>query len=213
MRVLLINPYYPISETSSPPLGLAYGFHIVAPFPGTEVRAHADRLGTRILTDDWSRYHANQAVVETAAAGRQQLNTVVSKWEDRYNQYLGHIQKNIQAGKASADEIIPLENLERAVIVYELMMNNIIEENGAWLHQDPQINAAQNRKLLTERILSVRKVDGNILESALMQTVANENLNCYAMGGRVKWQWHDYLKLFYPEPQDARFRPTTPSAF
>ena len=24
MRVLLINPYYPISETPSPPLGLAY---------------------------------------------------------------------------------------------------------------------------------------------------------------------------------------------
>ena len=24
MRVLLINPYYPLSETPSPPLGLAY---------------------------------------------------------------------------------------------------------------------------------------------------------------------------------------------
>lgn len=173
--------------------GLAYGFHILAPFPGTEVRAQADRLGIRILTDDWSRYHANRAVVETADAGRQQLDTVVSNWEDRYNQYLGHIQKNIQAGKASADEISQLKNLERAVIIYELMMNNIIEENGAWLHPDPQINAAKNLKLLTERILSVQKVDGNILESALMQAVANENLNCYAMGGRVKWQWQDYL--------------------
>ena len=193
MRILLINPYYPISETPSPPLGLAYGFHILAPFPGTEVRAHADRLGIRILIDDWSRYHANRAIVETAGAGRQQLNSVVSNWEDRYNQYLRHIQKNIQAGRASADEISQLENLERAVIVYELMMNNIIEDNGAWLHQDPQINAAKSLKLLTERILSVQKVDGNILESALMQAVANENLNCYAMGGRIKWQWQDYL--------------------
>jgi hypothetical protein len=173
--------------------GLAYGFHILAPFPGTEVREHADRLGLRILTDDWSEYHANRAVVETEDADRQLLNAVAGDWEKKYNQYLGHVQDNIQAGTASADEVSQLENLERAVVVYELMMKNIIEKNGVWLHQGSQINAAKDLKLLIERIISVQRGDPKILESALMQATANGDLNCHTKNGRVEWRWQDYL--------------------
>ena len=173
--------------------GLAYGFHILAPFPGTEVREYADRLGIRILTDDWSKYHANRAVVETADAGRQQLDAVVSDWEKKYNLYLGGIQKNVRAGTASADEVSQLENLEHAVTVYELMMKNIIEENGAWSHQRPQVNIEANLKLLIERIISIQKVDPKILESALMQAAVNGNLNCQINADGVKWQWQNYL--------------------
>jgi radical SAM superfamily enzyme YgiQ (UPF0313 family) len=173
--------------------GLAYGFHTLAPFPGTEVREHADRLGIRICTDDWSKYHANRSVVETVGAGRQHLNAVVSDWEDKYNQYLGHIQKNIQAGKASEDEVYQFENLERTAMVYELMMNNIIEENGAWPHRGPQVNIEESLKLLIERIISIQKVDSRILESALMQAAANGNLNCQIKADGVKWRWQDYL--------------------
>ena len=173
--------------------GLAYGFHILAPFPGTEVREHADRLGLRILTDDWSEYHANRAVVETEDADRQLLNAVAGDWEKKYNQYLGHIQKNIQAGKASEDEVYQFENLERTAMVYELMMNNIIEENGAWPHRGPQVNIEESLKLLIERIISIQKVDSRILESALMQAAANGNLNCQIKADGVKWRWQDYL--------------------
>jgi radical SAM superfamily enzyme YgiQ (UPF0313 family) len=173
--------------------GLAYGFHILAPFPGTEVREHADRFGIQILTDEWSEYHANRAVVETVNAGRQQLNAVVSDWEKKYFQYLGHIQKNIRAGTASADEVGQFENLQRAVTVYELMMKNMIEENGTWPHREPPVKTAKNLKLLIDRIISIHKLDPKILESALTQAVASGNLICHAMDGRVKWQWQDYL--------------------
>ncbi len=173
--------------------GLAYGFHILAPFPGTEVRENAKRLGIRILTDEWSKYHANRAVVETVEAGQRQLDTVVKKWEEKYNQYLGHIQKNIQAGTASADEAHQFENLERTVIVYELMMKNIIEENGTWPHKGLPVSAEQNLKLLIKQIMAGRKIDRKILEIALAQAASNGDLNCQAKGDRVKWQWQDYL--------------------
>jgi len=35
-------------------LGLSYGFHLLAPFPGTEIRENSDQYGIKILTDDWS---------------------------------------------------------------------------------------------------------------------------------------------------------------
>ena len=131
--------------------------------------------------------------METVGAGRQQLNTVVSDWEDKYIQYLGHIQKNIQAGKASEEEVYQIEKLERTAMLYELMMNNIIEENGAWLHRGPQMNTEESLKLLIERIISIQKVDGKILESALLQAATNGNLNCHVMSGKVRWQWQDFL--------------------
>ncbi|MFZ5565198.1 MAG: B12-binding domain-containing radical SAM protein, partial [Thermodesulfobacteriota bacterium] len=40
-------------------MGASYGFHLLAPFPGTEIRDRATELGIRILTDDWREYHAN----------------------------------------------------------------------------------------------------------------------------------------------------------
>lgn len=173
--------------------GLAYGFHVLTPFPGTEVREHADRMGIRILTDDWSQYHANRAVVETVAANQQHLDDIVRDWEKKYDQYLGHIQKNIQAGTAPAAEVRQFENLERTVVVYELMMKNIIEEHGTWSHQGPPMSAEMNLNLLIDRIIAAQNVDRHTLESALRQAAANGDLSCQAENGRVKWQWHDYL--------------------
>ena len=173
--------------------GLAYGFHILAPFPGTEVREHADRLGLRILTDDWSKYHANRAVVETVAARQRQLDDVVIQWETKYNQYLGYIQSNIQAGTAPVNEIRQLENLEHTVIVYELMMKNSIEEKGKWSHKGPPMSVNKSLRALIDRIITTQKVDRKCLESALAQAVANGNLNCHDNGNRVKWQWQDFL--------------------
>jgi radical SAM superfamily enzyme YgiQ (UPF0313 family) len=111
--------------------GLAYGFHILTPFPGTEVREKKDELGIRILTDDWSKYDANRAVVETATVNRRMLDAVVVDWENQYNQYLGHINKSIRNGTATDDEIRQLKNLENTVTLYDLMMKNHIEENGS----------------------------------------------------------------------------------
>ena len=48
-------------------LGSLYGYHFLAPFPGTTVREEVDQYDLEILTDDWSRYDANSAIVRTAA--------------------------------------------------------------------------------------------------------------------------------------------------
>ena len=173
--------------------GLAYGFHILTPFPGTEVREHADRLGIRILTDDWSKYHANRAVAETVAARQRQLNDVVIRWETKYNRYLGHIQSNIEAGTAPVNEARQLENLEHTIVVYELMMKNSVEEKGTWSHKGPPMSVEKSLGSLIDRIISTQKADRKCIESALAQAVANGNLNCHDNGNRVKWQWQDFL--------------------
>ncbi len=111
-------------------IGLLYGFHLLAPFPGTEVRDHSRDLGLRILTDDWSQYHANRAVVETDTVSRGMLDAIALEWENEFNGYLGDIKERMQRGEATPEEAHQVVNLERIVLVYELMMKRVIEEVG-----------------------------------------------------------------------------------
>jgi anaerobic magnesium-protoporphyrin IX monomethyl ester cyclase len=173
--------------------GLSSGFHILAPFPGTEVREKSKELGLRILTSDWSKYDANRAVTETAAVNRCMLDEIALDWENKYVQYLGLIQQRMQAGTANADEANQLESLERTVILYELMMNDTIEENGSWSNSDGDIHQTKRLKMLLDRIGQKRKIDPQKLESALRHAIANGNLNCNDRNGKIGWQWQDFL--------------------
>jgi len=47
-------------------LGIDYGFHFLAPFPGTTVMEKRERYDLEILTFDWSRYDANSPVTRTS---------------------------------------------------------------------------------------------------------------------------------------------------
>jgi radical SAM superfamily enzyme YgiQ (UPF0313 family) len=176
--------------------GLAYGFHILAPFPGTEVREKNDTLGIRILTDDWSKYDANRAVVETASVSRRALNAVVFDWENKYNQYLDHIKKRIQDRTGTADEIKQLENLERTVKLYDLMMRNIIEESGSLSLSDEgsKMNAEKGLEVLLDRIAPSRDMDPNKLKVTLQQVVENGSLKLNHRDGKLRWEWDSFLK-------------------
>jgi len=173
--------------------GLASGFHILAPFPGTEVRAKSKELGLRILTSDWSKYDANRAVVETAAVTRRMLDEIAQDWDNKFVQYLGLIQQRMQAGTATADEVNQLENLERTVILYELMMNHTIEEDRSPSVSDSDVNETKSFKMLLDRITREKKTDPQKLESALRHAIANGNLACYSHHGKTRWQWQDFL--------------------
>jgi anaerobic magnesium-protoporphyrin IX monomethyl ester cyclase len=52
-------------------MGVNHGFHILAPFPGTDVRDRIDDYDLQILSDDWRQYHANRAIIRTAGVARK----------------------------------------------------------------------------------------------------------------------------------------------
>ena len=171
--------------------GLAYGFHILAPFPGTEVRKQSDRLGIRILTDDWSRYDANRAVIETASVNHRMLDAVVVDWENQYDRYLGHIHKKIQSGIASEEEIGQLKNLEHTVMLYDLMMQNQIEACGLLpiAAAESEISKEKGLEILIDRIKSSSDMDSSKLKATLQQVVENGNLKLIHKDGKLRWEW------------------------
>jgi radical SAM superfamily enzyme YgiQ (UPF0313 family) len=175
--------------------GLAYGFHILTPFPGTEVREQGHRLGIRILTDDWSRYDANRAVIETASVNHRTLDAAVVDWENQYDQYLGHIIKSIQNGTATDDEIRQLKNLENTVTLYDLMMKNHIEESGSLSlsARGSVISKEKGLEILMDRITGSSDMDPKKLKTALQHAIENGDLELNDSDGEVGWRWRSFL--------------------
>ena len=175
-------------------LGLSFGFHLLAPFPGTEIRADRHRYGIKILTDDWSQYHANRAIVETASVDRQMLDQIVITWENEFNQLLADIKQRMQKAEASPEEANQLINLERIVLVYDLMMKNAIEQKGYWPNDGRPMRPEDNLRTLCGRIGAMVAADPQSLHDTLDHALQQGNLRCSNVNGKIRWQWVDYIE-------------------
>ena len=174
-------------------LGLLYGFHLLAPFPGTEIRENSDRYGIRILTDDWSQYHANRAIVETPAVDRQMLDDIVIDWENEYNQLLADIKQRMEKNAASAQEAEQLNNLERIVLVYDLMMKSFIEQNGTWPHDGQPQRQEDSLDILCDKISTALNAGPQLIRDTLNRALGQGDLVCQNFAGTTRWQWRDYI--------------------
>jgi radical SAM superfamily enzyme YgiQ (UPF0313 family) len=174
--------------------GLSYGFHLLAPFPGTEVREQSRAYGISILTNDWSQYHANSAIVETPAVNRQMLNEIAADWQNEYNGYLEDIKQRMQTGQATADEIWEVTNLERIVMIYDLMMQNVIEEKGNWQENGKNpLSETGLLKTLVNRIKGSIAAKPEDIHSTLQYALEQGSLVAIAEDKRVEWRWVDHI--------------------
>jgi len=174
-------------------LGLLFGFHLLAPFPGTEIRENSDRYGIRILTDDWSQYHANRAIVETPAVDRQMLDDIVIDWENEYNMLLADIKQRMLNDSASAQEAEQLINLERIVLVYDLMMKSFIEQNGSWTHDGQPQSREDSLDVLCNKISTDLNAAPQLIRDTLSHALRQGDLVCQDLAETTQWQWRDYI--------------------
>jgi len=89
-------------------LDIAYGYHFLAPFPGTTVRDEIDRFDLEILTDDWSRYDANSAIVRTSSLSPEEINEFVAEFERKNQKEWEETEKRCSQGECGPDEYLSL---------------------------------------------------------------------------------------------------------
>ncbi|MFZ5569811.1 MAG: B12-binding domain-containing radical SAM protein [Thermodesulfobacteriota bacterium] len=174
-------------------MGVIYGFHLLAPFPGTRVREECEHYGIRILTDDWREYHANRAIVETAAADKEMLDAIVIEWEKNIDLWLGDIGRRIQSGEATEEEAFPLKNLERTVAVYDLMMDRAIETCGKWATDGRPASDEEGLRELVARVKDRVPHSPERLYDALQHAFQKGNLSNTRENGTIQWQWVEHL--------------------
>jgi anaerobic magnesium-protoporphyrin IX monomethyl ester cyclase len=174
-------------------MGVSHGFHLLAPFPGTEIREKSNEYGIQILTNDWSRYHANRAIVETSSVSSKMLDDIVIEWEQEFDGYLSYIKRQIERGEATQDETWQLRNLESAVLIYDLMMGRIIEDKGTWDTKDRSFSYEDAMRTLVQRIAGSVKYTQEQIYNTLNVAVDKGNLRYVKDDGKIRWEWVDYL--------------------
>ena len=174
-------------------MGVLSGFHLLEPFPGTEVREEHDRLGIKILTNDWRQYHANRAIVETPTVTPKMLDEIVIEWKDDFDEWLGEIKRHMETGEATEDEVSLLTNLERTVLIYDLMMGRIIEEKGTWRNNGKPFAGPDVLKTLVDRVTRSTRHRSEDIFSSLASAIEHGNLTYEENHGTVRWKWVDYI--------------------
>ena len=147
-------------------------------------------LGITILSNDWSDYHANRAIVETPAVTRQMLDDIVIGWENDFNRYLGLVAERMAAGEASEEEAWPLVNLERTVAIYDLMMENALEKRGSWTIDSLSEQSGDLLNDLADH-LALPVAGREKLVSALTHALEKGFLKYSVTSDRIHWKWVD----------------------
>ena len=107
--------------------GSLYGFHILAPFPGTEVRERAAEYGLEILTDDWTKYDANHVVTRTKGASTEAIQRVADEYDDTMQRYLAYQDHLFAKDQLPAFERKMYLRRLRQQLLWKLLLDDVIE--------------------------------------------------------------------------------------
>ena len=174
-------------------MGVLHGYHLLAPFPGTDVRENSQDYDIQIMSDDWDDYHANRAIVRTSAVDQQTLDSIVTDWQKNFDTWLDDIKQRRDNGETTEEEAWPLTNLEHIVLIYDLMMKQVLE-TIEWI---PFNNTDASDK--NELAHLVDLVDGTIphtpeqIRKTLQFATAKGYLTKDRADGQYRWKWMDYL--------------------
>jgi radical SAM superfamily enzyme YgiQ (UPF0313 family) len=168
-------------------LGNLYGFHILSPYPGTEVRERAEELGLKILHNDWLRYDANQAVTETEGASAEYINRVVKEFNDSIEAAIERKEELKKQGKLSKRDEEEIELGKRRLVAWQILKNDYIERHGRFTENgDPA-------ELLVEKLYTLKTVSSILTKDQVSEEIkkmVEEGLLDYTRDdSSVTWFW------------------------
>ena len=107
-----------------------YGFHVLAPFPGTEVREMKDYYGIEILTDDWDLYDANRAVSVTPDVSANKINEIVDVFNGSIREYILSLGEKQNRGESlTQNEQNLIGNIRSFEIARDIILERLIEHH------------------------------------------------------------------------------------
>lgn len=107
--------------------GSLCGFHILSPFPGTEVREKAAEYGLEILNSDWTRYDANHVVSRTPGASPEAIQAVSDAYEDTIERYVEYQDHLFATGQLHGYERKTYLRRKRQTLLWKLLLDETIE--------------------------------------------------------------------------------------
>ncbi|MBN1613432.1 MAG: radical SAM protein, partial [Deltaproteobacteria bacterium] len=170
-------------------LDIIYGFHILAPFPGTTVREEKEKYDIEILTDDWNRYDANQSVVRTSALSDADIEKFVADFDGQLDEAWQKMLYNYHHGTPTAEETMRVAGHYRTQFVYKLLSEDILEKNGSFPMKILARGPNGSVDPLCQRLQALTGGDADIIKKTIEQFVGLGYLKSRQEGDNLIWHW------------------------
>jgi len=172
--------------------GAKYGFHMLAPLPGTELYEKAKDYGIRILSRNWARYNANEPITETDTMSRKMVKEAMSIYDRGIEEAWDDIKRRSKDGDPQCAEMI--EEKERNEFVWTLLQGDIIEKLGG-MASAAALNHSSAESELASRISRKLGLDIEVAQRRIRELMAKGVLRLEPKGNGLQWQWSDTQKL------------------
>lgn len=168
--------------------GAGYGFHILAPMPGTPLYDRAEDYGIRLLTRDWSRHDANQVITETPTMSAEMVREVAAIYDQRVEVAREYVKRRAEEG--DAESIGMVKGKEKQEFIWDLIKGDVIEGVGRVAVGTARGHDAAKHALVQRVSRRVgRPVE--VVEPQISGLVASGLLRLELAGDHQRWRWSD----------------------
>jgi hypothetical protein len=170
-------------------LDIMYGYHYLAPFPGTTLCEKVERYDLQILTRDWSKYDANDAIVKTSELVPQDIRDFVARYEAEVNGDWQKVVDNYNTGKNTSYDDLRVEGQSRTKITYAILKEDLVEKLG--VIDAALLNGGSDSagKILVERMKKTIAGDPHLIENILHDFISRGYLTTDFSDRGCTWRW------------------------
>jgi radical SAM superfamily enzyme YgiQ (UPF0313 family) len=175
-------------------LDIIYGYHFLAPLPGTTVREEIERYDLEILTNDWSLYDANRPVVQTSHVSAEEIQAFVDVFEAKNHARWEDMKERHRQGRTTPEEGLRVEGQARLEFTYRLLSEDIVEEHCRFPLNDHPLDRDAESALLMSKVGEVTGADPELVALVIGDFIAKGYLESRANDGYLEWAWTETRK-------------------
>lgn len=170
-------------------LGSLFGYHYLAPFPGTTVREDIRRYDLEILTNDWRRYDANSAIVRTSGLRPEDIHAFVAEYDREVDILWKRMVRGYREGTNAPSEDLQVEGRFRMQFVYRLLAEDLIEQWGAVPSAAENGRCGDPLERLIAQVSRAADADPLLVRKTLSDFVRAGYLKVARDGEALRWFW------------------------
>ena len=170
-------------------LNILFGYHYLAPFPGTTLCEKIGDYDLEILTRDWSKYDANDAIVKTLALQPQDIRDFVAVYEKAIDVLWQKMLDGYGKGTNSPLDDMRVEGHWRMNLTYKILKDDLIEKYGFIEHDLFEGSKDLALKELGRRITACTNVEARLVDSTLSDFANCCYLKFVTKEKGCNWEW------------------------
>jgi hypothetical protein len=170
-------------------LNIIFGYHYLAPFPGTTLCEKVGDYDLEILTRDWDKYDANDAIVKTSALQPQDIRDFVALYDVEMNSLWQKVLDEYGKGTNAPLDDMRVEGQRRMNLTFQVLKDDLIEKHG---FIEPVLFEGSKKKAtraLIDKIIRHTNHKAPVVENAISDFINREYIKASITDKGCQWHW------------------------